>query len=149
MNLQIRYHTHYNLDLPNAYKLMFVIELSMGKGMSIFLAAGFLLSVRDKCFSLYKVVRYIRYTFFFFSSLLRSGEARLTRIALAIVWLFIFCHAWRLIPTIYEAFYPGDDSLPTWLRHIHGISHSFIVFNSAVNFLLYTLLWIRIMTVHC
>lgn len=73
-------------------------------------------------------------------SLLRSGEARLTRIALAIVWLFIFCHAWRLIPTIYEAFYPGDDSLPTWLRHIHGISHSFIVFNSAVNFLLYTLL---------
>ena len=85
---------------------------------------------------------------FFFSSLLRSGEARLTRIALAIVWLFIFCHAWRLIPTIYEAFYPGDDSLPTWLRHIHGISHSFIVFNSAVNFLLYTLLWIRIMTVY-
>ena len=74
-------------------------------------------------------------------SLLRSGEARLTRIALAIVWLFIFCHAWRLIPTIYEALYPGNDShLPNWLLHVHGISHSFIVFNSAVNFLLYTVL---------
>ncbi len=32
--------------------------------------------------------------------LLRSGEARLTRIALAIVWLFIFCHAWRQVHTI-------------------------------------------------
>ena len=72
--------------------------------------------------------------------LLRSGEARLTRIALAIVWLFIFCHAWRLIPTIYEALYPGDDQWPTWILHVHGISHSFIVFNSAVNFLLYTAL---------
>ena len=73
-------------------------------------------------------------------NLLRSGEARLTRIALAIVWLFIFCHAWRLIPTIYEAIYPGNDTLPIWLLHVHGISHSFIVFNSAVNFLLYKLL---------
>lgn len=73
-------------------------------------------------------------------NLLRSGEARLTRIALAIVWLFIFCHAWRLIPTIYEAIYPEDGVLPTWLLHVHGISHSFIVFNSAVNFLLYTIL---------
>lgn len=73
-------------------------------------------------------------------NLLRSGEARLTRIALAIVWLFIFCHAWRLVPTIYEAIYPKDDTWPTWLLHVHGISHSFIVFNSAVNFLLYTFL---------
>ena len=73
-------------------------------------------------------------------SLLRSGEARITRIALAIVWLFIFCHAWRLVPTIYEALYPGKNQLPNWLHHIHGISHSFIVFNSAVNFLLYTVL---------
>lgn len=74
-------------------------------------------------------------------SRLRSGEARLTRIALAIVWLFIFCHAWRLIPTIYEALYPNDVSnLPNWLFHVHGISHSLIVFNSAVNFLLYTVL---------
>ena len=73
-------------------------------------------------------------------SLLRSGEARLTRIALAIVWLFIFCHAWRLIPTIYEAVYPNYSPVPNWLFHVHGISHSLIVFNSAVNFLLYTVL---------
>ena len=116
------------------------------KRTSNFLAAGFLYAINAFLFG--KRYELGKWIFFFFSSLLRSGEARLTRIALAIVWLFIFCHAWRLIPTIYEAFYPGDDSLPTWLRHIHGISHSFIVFNSAVNFLLYTLLWIRIMTVY-
>ena len=73
-------------------------------------------------------------------SLLRSGEARLTRIALAIVWLFIFCHAWRLIPTIYEAVYPEEPHWPNWLLHFNGISHMLIVFNSAVNFLLYTVL---------
>ena len=28
--------------------------------------------------------------------LLRRGERRLTRIALAIVWLFIFCHIWKV-----------------------------------------------------
>ena len=74
------------------------------------------------------------------SSLQRTGEARLTRIALAIVWLFIFCHAWRLIPTIYEAIYPTQRSWPTWLHHVNGMSHSFILLNSAVNFLLYTVL---------
>ena len=72
-------------------------------------------------------------------SLLRSGEARLTRISLAIVWLFIFCHVWRLLPTIYEAIYPNLE-WPNWVSHVTGISHSFIVFNSAVNFLLYTVL---------
>ena len=72
-------------------------------------------------------------------SLLRSGEARLTRISLAIVWLFIFCHVWRLLPTIYEAVYPNLE-WPNWVSHVTGISHSFIVFNSAVNFLLYTVL---------
>jgi hypothetical protein len=71
---------------------------------------------------------------------LRSGESRITRIALAIVWLFIFCHAWRLIPTIYEALYNPDEEWPTWLVHIQSLSHCFIVFNSAVNFLLYTVL---------
>jgi hypothetical protein len=42
------------------------------------------------------------------------------RIALAIVWLFIFCHAWRLIPTIYEALYTSADEWPAWLLHIQG-----------------------------
>lgn len=35
-------------------------------------------------------------------SLLHKNENRLTRISLSIVWLFIFCHVWKLIPTIYE-----------------------------------------------
>ena len=37
-----------------------------------------------------------------YENLLRKRESRLTRISLSIVWLFIFCHVWKLIPTIYE-----------------------------------------------
>ena len=72
-------------------------------------------------------------------SFLRRGESRITRIALGIVWLYIFCHAWKLVPTMYEAMY-GYNGWPEWLLHINDISHTFIVFNSAVNFLLYTVL---------
>ena len=71
--------------------------------------------------------------------LLRTKEARITRIALAIVWLFLFCHIWRLIPTIYELIF-RDDSEPLWFTRILGFSHAMIVFNSAVNFLLYIVL---------
>eukprot|EP00095_Tigriopus_kingsejongensis_P006191 maker-scaffold252_size238019-snap-gene-0.6 protein:Tk06191 transcript:maker-scaffold252_size238019-snap-gene-0.6-mRNA-1 annotation:"hypothetical protein CAPTEDRAFT_116396" len=73
------------------------------------------------------------------TNLLRRGENRITRIALAIVWLFLFCHSWKLVPTFYEAIY-ASDNWPPWLIHVNDISHSFIVFNSAVNFLLYTVL---------
>ena len=34
---------------------------------------------------------------------MHATENRLTRISLAIVWMFIFCHIWKLIPTVYEA----------------------------------------------
>lgn len=70
---------------------------------------------------------------------LRRGEARITRIALAIVWLFIFCHMWRLIPNAYELFFKPEKD-PDWLLHMIGISHTLIVFNSAVNVLLYKIL---------
>lgn len=73
-------------------------------------------------------------------TLLRRGENRITRIAIAIVWLFLFCHFWRLVPTFYEAVHASHSNWPAWLMHVHDISHSLIVFNSAVNFLLYTLL---------
>ncbi|XP_071743570.1 G-protein coupled receptor daf-37 isoform X2 [Lepeophtheirus salmonis] len=69
----------------------------------------------------------------------RSQENRLTRISLGIVWLFIFCHVWRLIPTIYEGIV-GDEKVqkwPSWLEIINHLSHTLIVFNSAVNFLIY------------
>ena len=70
---------------------------------------------------------------------LRRGEARITRIALAIVWLFIFCHMWRLIPNAYEFFFKPEKD-PDWVLHMIGISHTLIVFNSAVNVLLYKIL---------
>ena len=70
-----------------------------------------------------------------------SVENRLTRISLGIVYLFIVCHIWRLIPTVYEAFFSKDGTVlsawPKWLFHVYHLSHTLIVFNSAVNFILY------------
>lgn len=73
-------------------------------------------------------------------SLMRRQENRLTRISLSIVSLFVACHVWRLIPTVYEAFFSEDTVLedwPRWLVHVNHLSHTLIVFNSSVNFLLY------------
>lgn len=71
-------------------------------------------------------------------------EKRLTRISLCIVWLFIFCNVWKLVPTIYEFWHSTDDEKlgqwPEWLSVINDISHTLIVFNSAVNFLIYVTL---------
>ena len=69
-------------------------------------------------------------------------ENRLTRISLCIVWLFIFCHAWKLIPTIYEGLQQSEETAkwPKWLSVINDVSHTLIVFNSAVNFLIYAML---------
>ena len=37
-----------------------------------------------------------------------SQERRLARISISIVWLFMFCHAWRAVPTFYEALHSED-----------------------------------------
>jgi hypothetical protein len=72
---------------------------------------------------------------------MRSRENRLTRISLCIVWLFIFCHVWKLVPTLYEGWNSNKDSQwPQWVTNINGVSHTLIVFNSAVNFLIYVAL---------
>ena len=79
-----------------------------------------------------------------YENLRRKKESRLTRISIFIVWLFIVCHVWKLIPTIYELIY-SEDGLelkiwPNWLTTIKHLSHTLIAFNSAVNFLIYALL---------
>ena len=71
--------------------------------------------------------------------LLRTKEARLTRIGLGIVSLYVLCHIWRLVPTIYELIY-GSENHPIWYKHMTGFSHNMIVLNSAINFLLYLVL---------
>ena len=73
------------------------------------------------------------------SPVCRRRENRLTRISLCIVWIFLFCHIWKLIPTFYEVFY-GSEDFPQWLNYISNISHAFIVLNSSVNFLIYVVL---------
>ena len=59
-------------------------------------------------------------------------------------WLFIVCHVWKRIPTIYELIYSEDGlelkTWPNWLTTIKHLSHTLIAFNSAVNFLIYALL---------
>lgn len=37
-----------------------------------------------------------------YEGIMRKKENRLTRISLSIVWLFIFCHVWKIVPTAYE-----------------------------------------------
>ena len=75
---------------------------------------------------------------------LKRKENRLTRIALAIVWLFVFCHSWKLVPTVYELIYSEDGTemsvWPRWLLRVKHLSHSLITLNSAVNFLIYSVL---------
>ncbi len=76
--------------------------------------------------------------------LMRKQENRLTRISLGIVSLYIACHIWRIVPTAYEALFSEDGTLlskwPPWLVHVYHLSHTLIVLNSAVNFLLYVVL---------
>jgi len=72
--------------------------------------------------------------------LLRRGERRLTRIAIFIVWLFLSCHLLRVVPTAWEALYGEEALWPAWMNFISDLSHLLVVVNSAVNFLLYTLL---------
>jgi len=74
------------------------------------------------------------------SPMCRRRESRLTRISLTIVWLFLFCHIWKLIPTAYEVFYARDQKFPVWMDYIKRLSHALIVLNSSLNFLIYVML---------
>ena len=76
------------------------------------------------------------------SPVCRRREQRLTRISLTIVWLFLFCQFWKLVPTVYELIY-GDDVWPDWAHFVKHLSHALIVLNSSVNFLIYLLLWTK------
>ena len=73
-------------------------------------------------------------------------ETKLARISLCIVWLFIFCHIWKLIPTAYETFFTEEMGVglqidwPYWLTIVKEISHSLITINSGLNFLIYIVL---------
>ena len=74
------------------------------------------------------------------SPVCRRRESRLTRISLTIVWLFLFCHIWKLIPTAFEVFYARDQTFPTWMHYIKHTSHALIVLNSSLNFLIYVII---------
>jgi len=80
-------------------------------------------------------------------------ELRLARISICIVWLFLFCHVWKLVPTIYSTFITDDSenqnedialginvNYPDWLVNLEDISHTLITLNSSLNFLIYIVL---------
>jgi hypothetical protein len=50
---------------------------------------------------------------------LHKTENRLTRISLAIVWMFLFCHVWKLIPTMYEAIQPSLENVSYIYHYIY------------------------------
>ena len=88
------------------------------------------------------------------SSTETKKELRLARISLCIVWLFLFCHVWKLVPTFYSTFIDDssdeNDELktlgirvewPEWLSTIENESHTLITLNSSLNFLIYIVLW--------
>jgi hypothetical protein len=82
------------------------------------------------------------------SSPVKKSERRLAYISLYIVWLFLFCHVWKLIPTVYEVTTSRNgvqldeevDEWPWWMSFISGLSHSLITLNSSLNFLIYVIL---------
>ena len=80
-------------------------------------------------------------------------ELRLARISLCIVWLFLFCHVWKLVPTFFSTFLDdsnmeNDEDMalgirvewPEWLYMVENISHTLITLNSSLNFLIYIVL---------
>ena len=71
-------------------------------------------------------------------------EQKLTRISILIVWLFLFCHIWKLFPTAYEAGYSTDGlshtDWPFWVLIVEYLSHLLITLNSTINFLIYAVM---------
>ena len=76
----------------------------------------------------------------------KNREKKLAYVSLYIVWLFIFCHVWKLIPTGYEILMAKDDigleidTWPGWLDMIEKVSHTLITLNSTLNFFVYLVL---------
>ncbi|TRY77986.1 hypothetical protein TCAL_14009 [Tigriopus californicus] len=76
----------------------------------------------------------------------KNREKRMGYISLWIVWLFLFCHIWKLVPTAYEVIMSKDDigleiaDWPHWVEIIEKLSHTLITLNSSVNFLIYLVL---------
>ena len=71
-------------------------------------------------------------------------EQKLARISILIVWLFLFCHIWKLFPTAYEAGYSTDGlkhkDWPFWVLLVEYLSHLLITLNSTINFLIYAIM---------
>ena len=71
----------------------------------------------------------------------------LARISCFIVWFFLFCHVWKLIPTAFEAGSSQDglfhQDWPTWVLVVENLSHLLITINSTVNFLIYVIIWAK------
>ncbi len=85
------------------------------------------------------------------SSAETKKELKLARISLCIVWLFLFCHFWKLIPTFYSTFLDTEQGTekqqlgisvvwPHWVEVLEELSHTLITLNSSLNFLIYIIL---------
>jgi hypothetical protein len=72
-----------------------------------------------------------------------AQERCLKPIFISIGWLFMFCHAWCTVSTVYQAANSKNGlempEWPNWLVIIKHFLHTLITFNLAVNFLIYVL----------
>lgn len=73
----------------------------------------------------------------------QQREIRLTQISIAIVAVFILCHAVKWIPNIWEWTQTGENpaelAWPSWLSYVTCTSHLLTTFNCSVNFYIYFL----------
>jgi len=69
----------------------------------------------------------------------QGREVRHTQVSLAIVAVFLFCHAVRWIPNIWELNQAGEEKLvwPLWVSNLSQVSHLLTVFSSSANFYIY------------
>lgn len=72
----------------------------------------------------------------------RRKEITLAKVSMVIVFVFIFCHALKWIPNLYELLLVDTSNLanlkwPNLVEVFTNISHMFLVFNSSVNFYIY------------
>jgi len=80
-------------------------------------------------------------------------EYRLTRISLAIGWILLLCHSWKVIPAAYNLYQSlhlgqgttaedlGRPTSPEWFVWVERIGKLLLTLNASLNLIIYAALW--------
>ena len=81
-----------------------------------------------------------------------NREYRLTRISLAIGWILLLCHSWKVIPAAYNLYQSlhlgqgttaedlGSPTSPEWLVWVERIGKLLLTLNASLNLIIYAAL---------